>query len=147
MTKRKNSRRADPTKAQKKSATKHGTCSDKNKPLMFVCAVCVSFAPIATRRMIFLIFCQEIKKNGADTAAADHSAIAISTPALTQYIGIAHWQTIWICMGIILCGKTYTRLFSPYCLVFVFSVFSFYCQCNKSRNIRIGNMNFFPSRF
>lgn len=59
------------------------------------------------------IFCQEIKKTGTDTAAADHSAIAISTPALTQYIGIAHWQTIWICMGIVPCGKTYTRLFSP----------------------------------
>ena len=38
---------------------------------MFVCAVCVSFAPIATRRMIFLFFRQEVKKTGADTAAAD----------------------------------------------------------------------------
>ena len=64
MTKRKNSRRADPTKAQKKSATKNGTCSDTNKLLKFVCAVCVSFAPIATRRMIFLIFRQEIKDRG-----------------------------------------------------------------------------------
>ena len=64
MTKRKNSRRADPTKAQKKSATKHGTCSNTNQPLMVVCAVCVSFAPIATRRMIFLIFRQEKKDRG-----------------------------------------------------------------------------------
>lgn len=147
MTKRKNSRRADPTKAQKKSATKHGTCSDTNKPLMFVCAVCVSFAPIATRRMIFLIFCQEIKKTGADTAAADRSAIAISTPALTQYIGIAHWQTIWICMGIVPCGKTYTRLFSPSRSLSCLTDFPFSRQCDKSRNIRIGNIDFFPCGF
>ena len=147
MTKRKNSRRADPTKAQKKSATKHGTCSNTNQPLMVVCAVCVSFAPIATRRMIFLIFRQEIKKTGADTAAADHSAIAISTPALTQYIGIAHWQTIWICMGIVPCGKTYTRLFSPSRSLSCLTDFPFSRQCDKSRNIRIGNINFFPCGF
>lgn len=147
MTKRKNSRRADPTKAQKKSATKHGTCSNTNQPLMVVCAVCVSFAPIATRRMIFLIFRQEIKKTGADTAAADHSAIAISTPALTQYIGIAHWQTIWICTGIAPCGKTYTRLFSPFLSLSCLTDFPFSRQCDKSRNIRIGNINFFPCGF
>ena len=147
MTKRKNSRRADPTKAPKKSATKHGTCSNTNQPLMVVCVVCVSFAPIATRRMVFLIFRQEIKKTGADTAAADHSAIAISTPALTQYIGIAHWQTIWICMGIAPCGKTYTRLFSPSRSLSCLTDFPFSRQCDKSRNIRIGNIDFFPCGF
>ena len=147
MTKRKNSRRADPTKAQKKSATKHGTCSNTNQPLMVVCAVCVSFAPIATRRMVFLIFRQEMKKTGVDTAAADHSAIAISTTALTQYIGIAHWQTIWICMGIVPCGKTYTRLFSPSRSLSCLTDFPFSRQCDKSRNIRIGNIDFFPCGF
>ena len=147
MTKRKNSRRADPTKAQKKSATKHGTCSDTNQTLNVCLCRMRILAPIATRRMIFLIFRQEIKKTGADTAAADHSAIAISTPALTQYIGIAHWQTIWICMGILPCGKTYTRLFSPSRSLSCLTDFPFSRQCDKSRNVRIWNMYFFPCGF
>lgn len=134
-----------PTDCPKNERSKSGIPPDTN--IIFVHALCVSFAPIATRRMIFLIFRQEIKKTGADTAAADHSAIAISTPALTQYIGIAHWQTIWICMGNVPSGKTYAWLFSPFWSLSCLTDFPFSRQCDKSRNVRIGNMNFFPCGF
>jgi len=147
MTKRKNSRRADPTKAPKKERNKAWDLLG-HKQTFYVCLCRMRIlAPIATRRMIFLFFRQEIKKTGADTAAADHSAIAISTPALTQYIGIAHWQTIWICMGILPCVKTYNRLFSPSRSLSCLTDFPFSRHSDKSRNIRIGNMDFSPCGF
>lgn len=63
MTKRKNSRRADPTKAQKRAQQSMGLARTQTNLKMFVCAVCVSFAPIATRRMIFFNLSPRNKKD------------------------------------------------------------------------------------
>lgn len=146
MTKRKNSRRADPTKAQKRAQQSMGLARTQTNSeslsvrMRILCSYCNS------ENDIFIILPRN-KKTGADTAATDHSAIAISTPALTQYIGIAHWQTIWICMGIVPCGETYTRLFPPSRSSSCLTDFPFSRQCDKSRNIRIGNIDFFPCGF
>ena len=146
MTKRKNSRRAAPRKHKKERNKAWDLLGHKQtlkvclRRMRILCSYCNS------ENDIFIVLPRN-KKTGADTAAADHSAIAISTPALTQYIGIAHWQTIWICMGIVPCGKTYTRLFSPSQSLSCLTDFPFPRHSDKSRNIRIGNMDFFPCGF
>ena len=84
MTKRKNSRRATPTEAQKKSATKHGTCSGTHNRFW----LCVPYAyPLLLLQLGELIYfefecCLLNRKTGADTTTQNYSAIVISTPAL-----------------------------------------------------------------
>ena len=109
-------------------------------PYAYPCSYCNSENDI-------FIFSPRNKKDRGRHNSRRSSAIAISTPALTQYIGIAHWQTIWICMGIVPCGKTYTRLFSPSQSLSCLTDFPFSRHSDKSRNIRIGNMDFFPCGF
>ena len=146
MTKRKNSRRAAPRKHKKERNKAWDLLGHKQtlkvclRRMRILCSYCNSENDIFD-------FLPRNKKDRGRHSSRRSSAIAISTPALTQYIGIAHWQTIWICMGIVPCGKTYTRLFSPSRSLSCLTDFPFSRQCDKSRNIRIGNMDFFSCGF
>ena len=146
MTKRKNSRRADPTKAQKRAQQSMGLARTQTNhswlsvPYAYPCSYCNS------ENDIFNFSPRNEKDRGRHSSRRSFCDCYIYPGAYSvyRYRSLADDMDMY---GIVPCGKTYTRLLSPSRSSSCLTDFPFSRQCDKSRNIRIGNIDFFPCGF